>query len=198
MLLQLIKKIKFLGQFYQKNIGEKWVRKKLSTVFPFLLKGQAILDVGCGNGLVMEQLIQKGYAVRGVDVANHTLNRALEIDVYDGLTMDYTDKQFDIALLLTVLHHTSDPLLVLKETARVATGIIIIEDVYGNKLQQYLTYAMDTLVNLGHSSMTYQNKADKEWLATFKELNLQLESKTSKRVLGLFRQNTYHLTTSNA
>ena len=100
---------------------------------------------------------------------------------------------FDAALLLTVLHHSDNPELVLKETARIAKKIVIIEDIYSNKIQQYLTYFMDTLVNLGHSKMTYQNKSDAEWKQVFEALQLKLVAESSRPVLLFFRQATYIL-----
>ena len=94
-------------------------------------------------------------------------------------------------MLLTVLHHTPDPEKVLLEAMRVSKRVIIIEDVYSNKVQQYMTYAMDTLVNLGHSSMTYTNKNVAEWRAVFQEQGWTLKKATPRRVLLFFTQMTY-------
>lgn len=197
MILQAIRKFDLIGKFYASSLGQKWIQNKLKTVFPHLNLPGKNIDIGCGNGMITQHLRQQNYHCTAMDVANLSIVPSVEVVVYDGLSMPFEDKHFDTALLLTVLHHTPDPIPVLKEAARIAKKIIIIEDIYNNKVQQYLTYAMDTLVNLGHSSMTYQNKSDKEWKAAFKALNLELIETSSKPVLFFFRQATYVLKTAN-
>jgi ubiquinone/menaquinone biosynthesis C-methylase UbiE len=197
MLLQIIRKFDLIGKFYASSLGKKWIHNKLKSVLPHLNKNEKNLDIGCGNGMITQTLRKKGFACTPLDVADLSILPDVEVLVYDGLVMPFREKEFDTALLLTVLHHTPDPILVLQETARVSKKIIIIEDIYSNKVQQYMTYAMDTLVNLGHSSMTYQNKSDSEWKAAFEELDLELVEDSSKSVLFFFRQATYVLKTKS-
>lgn len=195
MLLQIIRKFDLVGKFYASSLGKRWIQNKLKSVLPHLNKNEKSLDIGAGNGMITNTLRQQGFPCTPMDVADLSILPDVNVIVYDGLNMPFQDNEYDAALLLTVLHHTPDPIPVLKETARVAKKIIIIEDIYKNKLQQYMTYAMDTLVNLGHSSMTYQNKSDAEWKATFEALGLELIEESSKPVLLFFRQATYVLKT---
>jgi ubiquinone/menaquinone biosynthesis C-methylase UbiE len=193
MLLQLIRKFNLFGKFYSSRLGQAWIRKKLRPVLPYLTPGQQHVDVGCGNGLIVQHLRQKGYPCAAVDVADLSIVPDVSVTVYDGLHLPYEARTFDAALLLTVLHHTPDPIPVLQETTRVAKRLIVVEDVYNNKLQQYLTYAMDTVVNFGHSSMTYQNKSDAEWKAAFEAMRWRVVAASSQSVLLFFRQATYVL-----
>ncbi len=190
MLLSLIKNIPFFKKNYL-SLGEKWVEKKLSTVLPHS-QGK-VLDIGSGNGMVAFYLKNKGFETSALDVADLSIHPEIKTIVYDGKKMPFEENEFDTGLLLTVLHHTDSPENVLQETARVCKRIIIIEDIYSNIVQQYLTYFMDTLVNFGHSNMTYQNKNDQEWKMTFKLLNLKVISEKKKRVLLFFTQGTYIL-----
>ncbi|MGH1339130.1 MAG: class I SAM-dependent methyltransferase [Aureispira sp.] len=193
MLLQLIRKFDLFGKFYSSRFGQAWIRKKLRPVLPHLTKGQQHVDIGCGNGLIVESLRQQGYPCAAVDVADLSIVPEVKVTVYDGLHLPFEERQFDTALLLTVLHHTPDPIPVLEETARVAKRLVIIEDVYSNIIQQYMTYAMDTLVNLGHSSMTYQNKSDAGWKEAFEAMNWRIVAQSSQSILFFFRQATYVL-----
>ena len=193
MILNGIRKLGLVRNFYSSKIGQKWIENKLQTVYPHIHKPNSILDIGCGNGLISHRLLELQYNCIPLDVTNLSIIPNLKVQLYDGQQLPYEDKSMDIALLLTVLHHTKDPVKVLKETARIAQKIIIIEDIYHNRLQQYLTYGMDTLVNLGHSSMTYQNKSDSEWKKVFEQLNLTLTSVCYRPILGVFRQATYVL-----
>lgn len=197
MILNAIRKFDLIGRFYASNLGKKWIANKLQSVVPHLKSHEKTIDIGAGNGMITQTLRQQNYPTTAMDVADLSIIPEVSVVVYDGLNMPFEAQAFDTALLLTVLHHTPDPLPVLQETARIAKKIVIIEDVYSNKIQQYMTYAMDTLVNLGHSSMTYQNKSDKEWKATFEQLNLKLVAESSKSVLFFFRQATYVLETTN-
>lgn len=197
MLLQIIRKFDLIGKFYASGLGKKWIHNKLKSVLPHLNKNEKNLDIGCGNGMITHTLRQQAFPCTPLDVADLSILPDVKVVVYDGLVMPFEDKEFDTALLLTVLHHTPDPIPVLQETARVAKKIVIIEDIYSNKIQQYMTYAMDTLVNLGHSSMTYQNKSDAEWKLAFEELGLELIEESSKSVLLFFRQATYVLKTKS-
>lgn len=197
MILNAIRKFDLIGRFYASNLGKKWIANKLQSVLPHLKNNEKTIDIGAGNGMITQTLRQQNYPTTAMDVADLSIIPEVSVVVYDGLNMPFEANAFDTALLLTVLHHTPDPLPVLQETARIAKKIVIIEDVYSNKIQQYMTYAMDTLVNLGHSSMTYQNKSDKEWKATFEQLNLKLVAESSKSVLFFFRQATYVLKTTN-
>lgn len=190
MLLSLIKNIPFIKETYLK-IGNKWVHRKLQTVIPFI-QGNTI-DIGSGNGMVAHYLQEKKYQITALDVADLSIHKNIKTIVYDGQKMPFKNKEFNTGLILTVLHHTDNPEAILKEAQRVCKRLIIIEDIYNNIIQQYMTYAMDTIVNFGHSNMTYQNKNDIEWKTTFKQLGLKVVSEKQKSVLFFFRQVTYVL-----
>jgi ubiquinone/menaquinone biosynthesis C-methylase UbiE len=196
MILSSLRKHNLFRKFYSSRLVKRWIQKKLQPVLPHLQHDDQVLDIGSGNGLICQHLQQLNYTCTALDLDNLSIVPDLHVTIYDGKCIPFENKSFDLALLLTVLHHSQNPRELLKESARVAQKIIIIEDIYSNKLQQYLTYAMDTLVNWGHSAMTYQNKSDKEWQALFRELGFELLS-TSYRSIGfIFRQATYVVTVS--
>jgi len=190
MILKLIKNNTWLRQQYIQTLSRFWVKEKVNRFLPWLPKKSTAVDIGAGNGLVAFELQQANIQATAVDVADLSILPEVKVTVYDGQTLPYQNNHFDSALLLTVLHHTTDPVAVLKESARVAKQVVIIEDVYRNVLQKYATFAMDTLVNFGHSEMTYQNRSLKEWKAIFEDLDL-------KRVLFFFRQVTFVLKARN-
>jgi ubiquinone/menaquinone biosynthesis C-methylase UbiE len=179
---------------YSSEFGKKWVSEKLSRITPFLREGDKIVDIGCGNARLAYGLKQNGFDICLLDIANLSDFSDFTPIVYNGNQMPFEDKKFDKALLITVLHHTENPLEVLKEAKRIAKEIIMIEDIYRNLFQQYLTYFMDTLVNFGFSNMTYQNRNDAEWKHIFSALSLKIQAENEKVVLFFFRQKTYFLT----
>ena len=134
-----------------------------------------------------------GYDVQAVDIEDQTLIRGIEPLIFDGRKIPYEDQQFDIALLLTVLHHAHDPDGLLAEAQRVARRVIVIEDVYTNPLQKYLTFFTDSVLNLEFAGHPHNNRPDVEWRETFKRLGLKLRHVADERFFVFFRQATYVL-----
>ncbi|PCJ01164.1 MAG: SAM-dependent methyltransferase [Flavobacteriales bacterium] len=196
MILYILNKT-FLKKIYFKKWGKKWVKNKISPFLEFLEEGDTILDVGSGNGLVSWELMQLGYKVIPLDIASQEFDSTVKPIVYNGSRMPFEDKKFDVALLLSVLHHTENPEEILKEVGRVAKRIIINEDIYNNKFQKYLTLVTDSVVNLGYSPCPRTNKNDTLWKDTFLKFNYQLIDSKYNRILFFFKQAIYHLKADN-
>lgn len=171
----------------------KDARFKLNRIRKFLTQGAKILEIGAGSGSVCLLLRQEGYTVTPLDIKNKTLTGRVNPVLYDGQTMPFANKSYNTALILTVLHHTPDPERILREAMRVADNIIIIEDIYDNKFQQYLTYLFDSIFNLEFIGHPHSNKTDGEWKELFSKLGLTLKSCQHDRFLLLFKQATYSL-----
>lgn len=168
-------------------------RFKLTRIRNYLRSGDRILDIGAGAGSVCILLEAEGCNVTPLDVEDRTLSEQIKPVIYDGITIPYSEKSFDTALLLTVLHHTQDPLTILSEAKRVATNVIIIEDIYTNTFQRYLTYIFDSLFNFEFIGHPHSNKTDTEWKELFDELGLTLKDSRYDRFLLFFKQATYCL-----
>ena len=143
--------------------------------------------------MVSHILRERGYEVSSLDVQDRSLAGTVAPLLYDGCTIPFDADTFDCALLLTVLHHTPDPVLVLQEAARVAHQVIVIEDVFSHPVQKRLTFFTDSLFNLEFRGHPHSNKTDIEWLGTYDELGLELIGVASRRGLLFYRQNAYHL-----
>lgn len=166
---------------------------KIERISEYLSKKKSILDIGTGPGSVCLLLNREGYNVAPVDVVDQTLTSEIDPEIYNGKKLPYKDKSFDTALILTVLHHTSNPENVLSEAKRVADKIIIIEDIYSSSIQKYLTFVVDSIVNMEFASHPHSNKSDKEWKETFNKLGLKLKVSRYDRFLLFFKQATYYL-----
>jgi ubiquinone/menaquinone biosynthesis C-methylase UbiE len=196
MILKAIHKIPFLRRRYFGRQGKAWVAEKTGRFLPFLTEDDKILDIGAGGCLVARGLIEHGFQVTALDITDLSYFPEIRPVLYDGEKMPFPDNAFDVALLLTVLHHTADPDQVLKEATRVARRIIVVEDIYRNPFQKYLTLATDTVVNWGFSEMHYSNRDDSGWRACFQEMKLDLKEARYDTVLAFFLQATYFLTKS--
>ena len=95
-------------------------------------KGEKVLDIGCGDGLLLQALSQKGAIVSGMDISEEGVRQCREkgfdASLFDVSTesLPFADKTFDTVIILDVLEHVYEPELLLKEAARVSKKHIVI------------------------------------------------------------------------
>jgi len=134
------------------------------------------IEIGSGPGSVLSVMRKRNYYVDGLDIADN------------GYRED----------LRPILHHTEDPDAVLREASRIAKKIVIIEDVYNNRLMEILTKAFDSLMNLEFFGHPHSNRTDAEWRQSFEALNLNITHSAIYRVGGIFKQAVYVLDVKQA
>jgi ubiquinone/menaquinone biosynthesis C-methylase UbiE len=160
----------------EKNFSTRLLDWRYGLVADHIEDRQRVLDLGAGTGWVGKRLAErKGCDVRLVDVldCNET---DLPLTVYDGKTIPFDDKSFDVVTLVFVLHHAVNQEEILREAARVARSkIILIEDTPRNRLERWIDQACDALMSFEHgfhNPATYRNVA--QWRSIFETLRLAL------------------------
>lgn len=96
------------------------------------LKGQRVLDVGCGGGILADAMARKGAEVLGIDLAGKSLKvaqlHALEagtsqityrLVAAEALAAEMPD-HFDVVTCMEMLEHVPDPASVVQACARLA------------------------------------------------------------------------------
>lgn len=102
------------------------LRPDLAIIADAVPSSARVLDVGCGDGELMEALRAKGVDARGleIDPANVTAAIARGQSVVQGDAnrdlADYPDDAFDYAILSQTLQTTERPDLVVEELLRIA------------------------------------------------------------------------------
>ena len=126
-----------------------------------------VLDLGAGTGNMTELLREEEYDVTPVDVTDISYIDDVKPVIYDGQQLPYADDTFDVALLVTVLHHAHHPDQVLREARRVARRVIVIEDVTRGRVHEWITKVWDSILNLEFIGHPHENDSDQGWRARF-------------------------------
>ncbi len=115
---------------------------------PRALDGLAILDIGCGAGLVSEPLARMGATVTGIDPSSENIAVARHHAAENGLAIDYRDTTaetlaakgaaFDVVLILEVVEHVASvPLFVESAASLVRPGGLLIASTINRTLKAF-------------------------------------------------------------
>jgi methionine biosynthesis protein MetW len=94
--------------------------------------GSAVLDVGCGDGDLLEYLVEeKGVNGRGVEISEEAIYRCVEKglsvshgDIDSGLT-EYPDKLFDYVIFNQTMQQVQKPAEAIREALRIGKKVIV-------------------------------------------------------------------------
>jgi 2-polyprenyl-6-hydroxyphenyl methylase / 3-demethylubiquinone-9 3-methyltransferase len=120
--------------FYQLKVSFNpvrvgYARRKLFDELHMNPGGKQALEVGCGGGLVCEEIARLGFHVTGIDPSERSLETAIAHARASGLeiryeraageSLPYRDGAFDAVFCFDVLEHVRDLPRVVREIARV-------------------------------------------------------------------------------
>ena len=106
-----------------------YFKKILFTDLNVNPQGKSALEVGCGGGILCEEIARMGFEVTGIDPSEHSLQIAANHAKADGLRVNYEkgtgealpcqDNSTDIVFCCDVLEHVRDVPKVISEIFRV-------------------------------------------------------------------------------
>lgn len=153
-------------------------RKALSSSIADLLpeKGK-ILDIGCGDGAIDADILEKkqGLSIVGVDIYKPSSPR-IKVGVFDGRRVPFPDKSFDCVLLIDTLHHTENPKALLGEAVRVTKRCLIVKDHYAQTpIANHVLKFMDWVGNRPYGVvLTYKYLSSSQWEKVWTPLGLKV------------------------
>lgn len=138
--------------------------------------GASVLDVGCGDGRVARAILDRRPDVRleGMDVLLRP-QTFIPVTAFDGRQIPAGDHHFDVVMFVDVLHHTQDPMILLREAARVARrGLLIKDHCLNGWLAGPTLRFMDWVGNARHGvALPYLYWSWPQWQHAWAELKLR-------------------------
>ena len=161
--------------FHRGYIQNRRVRVLAEHLSPLIPQDTSLLDVGCGDGRLSAKILESRVdtLIKGVDVLARSQSY-FPVDLFDGQTIPTNDGSFDIVMFVDVLHHTEDPMILLREAARVARRHIIIKDhLLDRPFAKPTLRFMDGIGNARYGVATpYHYWHERKWRQAFEEVGL--------------------------
>ena len=179
--------MKLLDHLHERGILRQRAQRIAVLLAEIIAQDSSVLDVGCGDGYVDKRLLAQrpDLKIHGVEVSTRTQTE-FPVTYFDGTTLPFANDSFDVVMFVDVLHHTEDPLVLLREAVRVAKQAIVIKDhlVQGFLARSRLRF-MDQVGNARHGVALPFNYWTRQQWRHAEEL-LRLSKKVELRKLGLY------------
>lgn len=160
------------------RVFDRRIRVLADCLSAELPSNASVLDVGCGDGslasLVMDA--RPGLRIEGIDVLVRP-STSIPIRWFDGTHLPYDDHSMDVVMFVDVLHHTDDPLVLIREASRVAKDAVVIKDHLADRFAARPTLRlMDWVGNARHGvRLPYNYWTRAEWHAAFAAAALRVQ-----------------------
>ena len=175
-----------VGAIHERLVAARRVRALAQQLISLIPERASTLDVGCGDGILARLISAERHdiSIRGIDVLVRPSAHICVVH-FDGITIPYSDDSFDVVMLIDVLHHTPDPLVLLREARRVARTVILKDHFSGSFLSHTTLRFMDWVGNAPHGvALPYNYWAEEQWSKAFAEEGFDVTEIRTK--LGLY------------
>ncbi len=163
-------------QSHQIFVHQRRVRVLAEALAAQIPNAASVLDIGCGDGTIASLIAQlrPDISIQGVEVMPRPDCR-IACSAFDGYTLPLADDSVDVAMLVDVLHHTTDVSILLREAARVSRVAVLLKDhLSENALDHATLRFMDWVGNRPHGvTLTYNYQSRAQWHAQFAAAGLQ-------------------------
>jgi SAM-dependent methyltransferase len=174
-----------LGSMHGRAVHGRRVQALAAHFAELIPHGHSVLDVGCGDGAIDRLLLERrqDLHIAGVEALVRPTTQ-IPVTSFDGTQLPFGDKSWDTVMFCDVLHHTDDPVGLLREAARVARHSVIIKDHLAEGASaRWLLRFMDFVGNAPHGVRqphNYFNRA--QWTRAYRHAGL-LPAETKTRLV---------------
>jgi SAM-dependent methyltransferase len=176
-----------IDRIHGRYVHQRRINALMDHLVELIPPGAHALDIGCGDGSLASLIMQRrpDTTVSGIDVLIRH-QTSIPIAEFNGQEIPYDDASFDVVMFVDVLHHTEDPMTLLREAARVARQSVIIKDhTHDGLLAGPTLRFMDRVGNARFGvALTYNYWPSQKWQVAFETLGLR--TGVWKTNLGLY------------
>lgn len=162
----------------------------ISAYKDWISNSDRVLDIGCGNAVVSEELKKHFQClIVGTDVLDYR-KRVLPFKaVLSGNKLPFENREFDVSMFNDTLHHCSDWKTLFNEAIRVSKRVLIFETE-----SSLLAKLLDSFINRVHNPNMNQAinlMKTEEWIDCFRDLKLNFEYRKLKKPLIFYPFNHF-------
>lgn len=169
--------LEVLGRVHGAAVHGRRVRVIVGHLAAMIPEGARVLDVGSGDGSVAALLMAQRADLRieGVDVLLRP-GAAIPTRAFDGMTLPCGDDEYDVVMMVDVLHHALEQERLLAECARVARDAVVLKDHFRRGLAANSTLRfMDWVGNRAHGvALPYRYLSPEEWARLYARVGLEV------------------------
>jgi SAM-dependent methyltransferase len=112
--------------------------------------------------------------IEGIDVLIRPATH-IQVTQFDGSTIPFPDRAFDVVMFVDVLHHTNDPVALLREATREAARVVLKDHTKDGVLSNTTLRLMDWVGN-AHNGVVlpYNYWPEMRWRAAFDQIGLRI------------------------
>ena len=166
-----------LERIHEGYVSGRRARKLSNHLAKLLPQNSQVLDVGCGDGSLARLILKKrpDISIIGIDILIRSQTQ-IHVSPFDGETFPFENASFDVVMFVDVLHHTDDPMVLLREAVRVSRGLIVIKDHTADGFLASPTLRfMDRVGNARHGvTLPFNYWTRQRWLEAFQAMGLTI------------------------
>jgi ubiquinone/menaquinone biosynthesis C-methylase UbiE len=164
----------------------------IEAIRPILFKDKRVLDIGCGNGVVSQEISAHfGCDIVGTDILAY-LKKKIPFKLMNKPdVLDFHDQAFDVGLLIDVLHHIPfDRQAALIQEARRVCRVVLLFEVKPTLVAK----AVDYFINqIHHPAMPLPltHRSQEEWMQLFDANNIPAQCFPVKKPAFFYPSTNY-------
>jgi SAM-dependent methyltransferase len=166
-----------VGSFHQAAIFDRRTRVLAQATAARFPEGALVLDVGCGDGTIASlwTRLRPDIRVVGIDTMVRPETK-ITVGTFNGRHIPHESKSVDVVTFVDVLHHTTEPELLLMDASRVAKRCVIVKDHIAESMLDHATLRfMDWVGNAHHGvALPFNYLSWSRWQKAFDQAGLEL------------------------
>ena len=168
-----IRKYDSIAKDYDTSFDGKLTAKFKRTMLEMcsVTDGDKVLDVGCGNGSLINEISRKAeIEAYGVDISPNMIEEcnqryeSIDFEISSGEKLSFKNSIFDMLTICCVLHHLNNPQKFFEETQRVLVrgGTLIVGELWLPFIIRHFTdWIISPLINAGDNKLFSHKKLKK-------------------------------------